>query len=193
LQADVVALQGTLTAAREVGKAAIAALRIDTVVPAKPDGSRGWRQLAMRFLLPERVKIGGHGLVQHSDRVAKNRMAASLAGGLLWRRKPSVISPACLVDGCGRHTGDLGARGMVEDLRHGKPRKIPAHFGAASGLDSRRGSGGLGADLPLVVRPTHYCPNRHVLRIGRCPARGSAAAAGFWNNSLRRSFRLFRR
>jgi hypothetical protein len=71
LQADVVALQGTLTAAREVGKAAIAALRIDTVVPAKPDGSRGWRQLAMRFLLPERVKIGGHGLVQHSDRVAK--------------------------------------------------------------------------------------------------------------------------
>jgi glycosyltransferase involved in cell wall biosynthesis len=109
LQADVVALQGTLTAAREVGKAAIAALRIDTVVPAKPDGSRGWRQLAMRFLLPERVKIGGHGLVQHSDRVAKNRMAASLAGGLLWRRKPSVISPACLVDGCGRHTGDLGA------------------------------------------------------------------------------------
>ena len=53
VQADVVALQGTLTAAREVGKAAIAALRIDTAVLAKPDGSRGWRQLAMRFLAPE--------------------------------------------------------------------------------------------------------------------------------------------
>ena len=53
LQADVVALQGTLTAAREVGKAAIAALRIDAAVSAKPDGSRGWRQLAMRFLAPE--------------------------------------------------------------------------------------------------------------------------------------------
>jgi hypothetical protein len=50
LRDDVVALQGTLTAAREVGKAAIAALRIDTAVPTKPDGSRGWRALAMRFL-----------------------------------------------------------------------------------------------------------------------------------------------
>ena len=50
LQDDVVALQGTLTAAREGGKAAIAALHIDTAVPTKPDGWRGWRQLAMRFL-----------------------------------------------------------------------------------------------------------------------------------------------
>jgi ribulose-5-phosphate 4-epimerase/fuculose-1-phosphate aldolase len=50
LQDDVMALHGTLTAAREVGKAAFAAFLIDKAVPTEPNGSRGWWQVAVRFL-----------------------------------------------------------------------------------------------------------------------------------------------
>jgi hypothetical protein len=49
LQAEIVTLQGTLTAAREVGKAAIAAFRIETAAPMKPGEPRGWRQAIMWF------------------------------------------------------------------------------------------------------------------------------------------------
>jgi hypothetical protein len=49
LQAEMVALQEALTAARQVGKTAIAALRIGNAPPPKPDGPRGWRQAIMRF------------------------------------------------------------------------------------------------------------------------------------------------
>jgi DNA repair exonuclease SbcCD ATPase subunit len=50
LQAEIDTLQETLTAARQVGKAAIAAFRIETAAPAKPVVPRGWRQAIMRFL-----------------------------------------------------------------------------------------------------------------------------------------------
>jgi hypothetical protein len=50
LQAEIAAVQGKLIAAREVGKAAIAAFRIETTaVPPKPDGPRGWRRSIIRF------------------------------------------------------------------------------------------------------------------------------------------------
>jgi hypothetical protein len=44
-----VALQDTLTAARQVGKAAIAAFRASSAVPMEPDRPLGWRQAMMRF------------------------------------------------------------------------------------------------------------------------------------------------
>ena len=50
LEAQVATLQGTLTAAREVGKAAIAAFRLDVTAPVKPDRPGGWRRGVMRFL-----------------------------------------------------------------------------------------------------------------------------------------------
>jgi hypothetical protein len=49
LQAEIAALQGALTAARQVGRAAIAACRIDSAAPMKPDEPRGWRWAVMRF------------------------------------------------------------------------------------------------------------------------------------------------
>jgi hypothetical protein len=48
-QAEVVALRDALTVARQVGKAAIAALHFGSGAPTKPDGRRGWRQAIMRF------------------------------------------------------------------------------------------------------------------------------------------------
>jgi len=38
--------QSTLIAARQVGRAAIAAFRIDTAAPTKPDG---WRRIVSKF------------------------------------------------------------------------------------------------------------------------------------------------
>ena len=49
LQAEIGGLQEALTAARQVGRAAIAAFRIDSAAPMKPDEPRGWRWAAMRF------------------------------------------------------------------------------------------------------------------------------------------------
>jgi hypothetical protein len=49
LQIEIAGLQGTLTAAREVGKAAVAAFRIDTAAPTTPDRPRGWRQAVVRL------------------------------------------------------------------------------------------------------------------------------------------------
>jgi hypothetical protein len=49
LQAEIVTLQGTLDADRQVGKAAIAAFRIETAAPRAPDGPLGWRQSVVRF------------------------------------------------------------------------------------------------------------------------------------------------
>jgi hypothetical protein len=48
--AEIGALQEALTAARQVGKAAIAAFRMDAMVPARPEEPRGWRRAVMRFL-----------------------------------------------------------------------------------------------------------------------------------------------
>jgi hypothetical protein len=48
-QAQIVTLQDSLTAARQVGKAAIEAFRVDTAAPTKPDEPRGWRQSIMRL------------------------------------------------------------------------------------------------------------------------------------------------
>jgi hypothetical protein len=50
LQGEVAALRGALTAARLVGKAAVAAFRIETTTPTKPDGPLGWRRAIIRFL-----------------------------------------------------------------------------------------------------------------------------------------------
>jgi chromosome segregation ATPase len=49
LQAETATLQSTLTAARQVGKATVAALRFDTAAPVKRDGPLGWRQSIMSF------------------------------------------------------------------------------------------------------------------------------------------------
>jgi predicted nucleic acid-binding Zn-ribbon protein len=49
LQAEIAALQGTLDAARQVGKATLAALQLGSSAPTKPDGPRGWRRAVMRF------------------------------------------------------------------------------------------------------------------------------------------------
>ena len=49
LQAEIVTLQGALTAARQVGKAAIAAFRIETAAPTAPYGPSRLRQGIMRF------------------------------------------------------------------------------------------------------------------------------------------------
>jgi hypothetical protein len=49
LQAEIAAVQGALAAARQVEKAAIAAFRVETVAPTKPDRPLGWRQAVMRF------------------------------------------------------------------------------------------------------------------------------------------------
>jgi hypothetical protein len=49
LQAEIVAVQDTLTAARQVGKAAIAAFRASSAAPMEPDRPLGWRQAIMRF------------------------------------------------------------------------------------------------------------------------------------------------
>jgi hypothetical protein len=43
LQAEIETLQETLTAARQVGKAAVAAFRLDIAAPAKPQKPGGWR------------------------------------------------------------------------------------------------------------------------------------------------------
>ena len=50
LQAEIATLQDALVAARQVGRAAVAAFRINTVVPVKLDERRGWRQAVTRFL-----------------------------------------------------------------------------------------------------------------------------------------------
>jgi len=49
LQAEIGGLQEALTAARQVGKAAIAAFRSETAAPAKSDEPRGWRSAVLRF------------------------------------------------------------------------------------------------------------------------------------------------
>jgi hypothetical protein len=46
LQAEIATLQGTLTAAREIGKAAVAAFRLDVAAPAKSDARRGGFRLS---------------------------------------------------------------------------------------------------------------------------------------------------
>ena len=49
-QAEISELEEALAAARQVGKVAIAALRIDAVTPARPSGLRGWRRAVMRVI-----------------------------------------------------------------------------------------------------------------------------------------------
>ena len=49
LQAEIATLQDTLTAARDVGKAAIAAFRIEAAAPIKPVEPSGWRETIMRY------------------------------------------------------------------------------------------------------------------------------------------------
>ena len=51
LRAEIDTLQGTLTAARHVGRAALAAFRVDTAAPPKPDAPapRDWRRAIARF------------------------------------------------------------------------------------------------------------------------------------------------
>src|SRR5262249_34160657 len=49
LEAQVATLQDTLTAAREVGKAGVAAFRLDIAAPALGDARRGWLQAVMKF------------------------------------------------------------------------------------------------------------------------------------------------
>ena len=53
LQAEIATLQDTLTAAREVGKAAIAAFRINTAAPIKSEVPGGWRKAIARFFSAE--------------------------------------------------------------------------------------------------------------------------------------------
>jgi len=48
-QAEVVALKDTLTVARQVGKAAIAAFRASSAALMEPDRPLGWWQAMMRF------------------------------------------------------------------------------------------------------------------------------------------------
>jgi chromosome segregation ATPase len=50
LQAEIATLQGTLSAAREVHRAAVAAFRIETVAPMNPPAQRVWRPSIARFL-----------------------------------------------------------------------------------------------------------------------------------------------
>jgi hypothetical protein len=49
MQGQIVVLQSALTIARQVGSAAIAALRIETAAPTKPGAQSGWRQAIMRL------------------------------------------------------------------------------------------------------------------------------------------------
>jgi hypothetical protein len=49
LEAQIATLQDTLAAAREAGRAAVAAFRLDTAPPIKPERQGGWRQGVMRF------------------------------------------------------------------------------------------------------------------------------------------------
>jgi len=49
LEVQIAALRETLTAAREVGKAAVAAFRLDIAAPAKPHRPGGWRRGIIRF------------------------------------------------------------------------------------------------------------------------------------------------
>ena len=49
-KAEISALQETLAAARQVGKVAITALRVDTVAPTRRDRPRGWRRVVMRLV-----------------------------------------------------------------------------------------------------------------------------------------------
>jgi hypothetical protein len=49
LQAEIATLHDTLTAAREVGKSAVAAFRLNIAAPPKPDEPRGWLQTVMRI------------------------------------------------------------------------------------------------------------------------------------------------
>jgi hypothetical protein len=49
LQVEIAALQCTLSTAREVGKTAVAAFRLDMTAPAKPPRSGGWRWGIARF------------------------------------------------------------------------------------------------------------------------------------------------
>jgi hypothetical protein len=49
LQTEIATLQETLGAARQVGKAVIAALRTQTAAPVKLDSSPGWWQAVIRF------------------------------------------------------------------------------------------------------------------------------------------------
>jgi hypothetical protein len=48
LRKEVVSLQSTVDAARQVGKAAVAAFRIETAAPTKPDRPGGWRRGSIR-------------------------------------------------------------------------------------------------------------------------------------------------
>jgi Sulfotransferase family/Fez1 len=49
LRSEIATLQQTLTAARQVGRAVVAAFRIETAAPTKPDRPGGWRRGVMRF------------------------------------------------------------------------------------------------------------------------------------------------
>jgi hypothetical protein len=49
MRAEIATLRDTLAAARQVGKAAIAALRIEAAAPTQPVVPRGWRQAIVRF------------------------------------------------------------------------------------------------------------------------------------------------
>jgi hypothetical protein len=49
LQAEIVTLQGALAASREVGRAAVAAFRLDISAPATPNRPGAWRRGIMRF------------------------------------------------------------------------------------------------------------------------------------------------
>lgn len=49
MQAEITALRNVLAAARQVGRAAIDAFRINAVAPTVPDLSPRWRQAIMRI------------------------------------------------------------------------------------------------------------------------------------------------
>jgi hypothetical protein len=49
MQAEIVTLQRALDAARQVGKATVAAFRIDSAAPVKIDAPPGWRQAIKWF------------------------------------------------------------------------------------------------------------------------------------------------
>jgi hypothetical protein len=83
------ALYSTLTAARQVEKAALAAFRIDTTAPANPAGPRGWR------LRCQQIVLGQPEFLNWACRPRRGEMALDRVADLLrlyW--KPRFISLA---------------------------------------------------------------------------------------------------
>jgi ADP-heptose:LPS heptosyltransferase/GT2 family glycosyltransferase len=89
LEAEIVTLQGTLAAARQIGKAALAAFRIDATAPAKPTRPRGWRLRCQQILL------GPPEFLNWACRPRPGKMTLDLVADLLrFRRKESFIGLA---------------------------------------------------------------------------------------------------